>query len=85
MKKRKTAAEKTVMVQIRNVPEGTHRTLKARAALEGMSLSDYLLREIQKLAAVPSLREFSRLLKQREPVNTSISAADLIREERDAR
>ena len=33
------------MVQIRNVPEGLHRQLKSRAALAGMSLSDYLLSE----------------------------------------
>jgi plasmid stability protein len=78
-------AKKTVMVQIRNVPERTHRTLKARAATEGMSLSDYLLTEIERLAAVPSLREFSEMLKQREPVDSRISAADLIREERNSR
>jgi hypothetical protein len=36
-----------VMVQIRNVASDLHRELKARAALEGMSLSDYLLRELR--------------------------------------
>ena len=38
------------MIQIRNVPETTHRTLKVRAAQRGMSLSDYLLAQIQQLA-----------------------------------
>jgi plasmid stability protein len=31
------------MIQIRNVPDALHHRLKSRAALEGMSLSDYLL------------------------------------------
>jgi len=47
----------TVMVQIRNVPDALHRTLKARAALAGMSLSDYLLAELRQLAERPSLEE----------------------------
>ena len=34
------------MVQIRNVPSDFHRRLKARAAMEGMSMSDYILREV---------------------------------------
>ena len=37
------------MIQIRNVPDVLHRKLKSRAALAGMSLSDYLLREIQPI------------------------------------
>ncbi len=36
------------MIQIRNVPESLHRKLEARAAEAGMSLSDYLLREMRK-------------------------------------
>ena len=43
-----------VMVQIRNVPEDLHRKLKARAALAGMSISEYLLREIEKSLARPT-------------------------------
>jgi len=38
------------MVQIRNVPDALHRRLKSRAALAGMSLSDYLLSEILQVA-----------------------------------
>jgi plasmid stability protein len=38
------------MIQIRNVPETLHRELKSRAALAGMSLSDYLLNEIRQVA-----------------------------------
>ena len=38
------------MIQIRNVPDDLHRRLKSRAALEGMSLSDYLLGDLTNLA-----------------------------------
>jgi antitoxin FitA len=44
-----------VMVQIRNVPEALHRRLKSRAALAGMSLSDYLLSEIRQVAERPTI------------------------------
>ena len=42
------------MIQLRNVPDALHRTLKARAALAGMSLSDFLVREIRKSAERPT-------------------------------
>ena len=44
------------MIQIRNVPDPLHRKLKSRAALAGMSLSDYLLREIRAVAERPTDR-----------------------------
>jgi hypothetical protein len=72
------------MIQIRNVPDKTHRKLKARAAIEGMTLSDYLLKEIQHVADLPSVREFSEHLKRRDPINPPVSAAEIIREMRDA-
>ena len=43
------------MIQIRNVPDALHRQLKSRAALAGMSLSDYLLSEIRRVAGRPTL------------------------------
>ena len=36
------------MIQLRNVPDSLHRQLKARAALAGMALSDFLIREVRK-------------------------------------
>lgn len=45
------------MIQVRNVPDGVHRTLKARAAAVGMSLSDYVKRDLEEAAARPSLEE----------------------------
>jgi len=41
---------KTRMIQIRHVPEEVHRRLKERARREGMSLSDYLRRELTQLS-----------------------------------
>ncbi len=69
-------------IQIRNVPEELHRTLKARAALAGMSLSDYLLHECRKLAARPTVDELRQRLNQRRPMRDAIDAAALIREVR---
>jgi len=73
------------MIQVRNVPDDLHRTLKARAAQEGKSLSDYLLGEIKKSAERPTLAELRRRLQSREPVKASVSSAEVIREERDRR
>ena len=73
------------MIQLRNVPDALHRSLKARAALAGMSLSDYLLAEIREIAERPTLSELRERLERREPVTLPRSAAGVIREERDAR
>ena len=55
------------MIQIRNVPDSLHRTLKARAALAGMSLSDFLLAEIRSLAERPSISELRERLHRSFP------------------
>jgi antitoxin FitA len=73
------------MIQVRNVPDGVHRTLKARAAMAGMSLSDFLLAEIRELAERPTMEEVRERLHRREPVTLKISAARAVREERDSR
>ena len=75
----------STMVQIRNVPDELHRRLKARAALEGMSLSEYLLREVRKVAEQPTLEEMRRRLSELPPVEPPISPARAIREERNRR
>ena len=71
------------MIQIRNVPSELHRRLKARAALAGMTLSDYLLHEIKRVAERPSPEELRARLAQRAAVAPSISPARAIRSERD--
>ncbi len=71
------------MIQLRNVPETLHRQLKAKAALEGMSLSDFLIREAKLIAARPTAEEMRRRLKALPPVNFKTSPAEIIREMRD--
>lgn len=73
------------MIQVRNVPDALHRTLKARAATAGMSLSDYLLGELREIAERPTLAEFRERLHTRRPVAMALNTADLLREERAAR
>ena len=73
------------MIQIRNVPNELHRRLKARAALAGMSLSDYLLSEIRQVAERPTVDELRARLAGRAPVKPSVSPARAVRAERDSR
>jgi plasmid stability protein len=73
------------MIQLRNVPDALHRGLKARAAMAGMSLSDYLLAEIREIAERPTLLELRERLHRRKPVRAEIDSARLLREEREAR
>jgi plasmid stability protein len=73
------------MIQIRNVPDEIHRIFKARAAREGMTLSDYLKRELEGIAKRPTMQEWLERTKQLKPVRMKQSAAELIREMRDAR
>jgi antitoxin FitA len=73
------------MIQIRNVPDALHRTLKSRAAAAGMSLSNFLLAEVQRSAARPTLDEMRERLRRRQPVSLTVSAARTIRADRDSR
>jgi plasmid stability protein len=73
------------MIQIRNVPDSLHRRLKARSAMAGMSLSDYLLAEIRRLAERPTIEEMLARLRTRPTVNLSESPAEAVRAERDSR
>ena len=72
-----------VMVQIRNVPDALHRRLKSRAALAGMSLSDYLLSEIRQVAERPTLDELRARLHSRSETTPSVAPAEAVRAERD--
>jgi plasmid stability protein len=73
------------MIQLRNVPDNLHRKLKSRAALAGLSLSDYLLREVQRVAERPTVTELCQRLAQRTSVNPRISPAKAVRAEREQR
>lgn len=71
------------MIQIRNVPEALHRQLKSRAALQGMSLSDYLLSEIRQVAERPTTDELRSRLRSRAGAALSVPPAEAVRAERD--
>lgn len=71
------------MIQIRNVPDALHRRLKSRAALAGMSLSDYLLGEIRQVAERPTLDELRARLRSRTETTLSMAPAEAVRAERD--
>lgn len=81
----KYAQRMAVMIQVRNVPDALHRALKSRAALEGMSLSDYLLGELREIAARPTLAEFRERLHARSRVSVDLDTGGLVRAERAAR
>jgi plasmid stability protein len=70
------------MIQIRNVPDDLHRKLKARAAEEGISLSDLLLRMAEREANRLSVEQMSARIRRRGRVKSGVSAAEIIREMR---
>lgn len=74
-----------IMLQIRNVPDRLHRLLKARAALAGMSMSEYALRELSKALERPTREEVLARLAELPPLEIDPSPADAVREERDRR
>ena len=69
-------------IQIRNVPEGIHRQLKAKAALEGKTLSDFLLEELMQLAGRPNQDDVWDRIARLPKVESEMTAAELIREVR---
>ncbi len=79
------AVSMSKMIQVRDVPEQIHGTLKARAAQEGMSLSDYIKRELEHLAERPTMREWLELTQRAKPIPAKGSAAQIVRELRDSR
>jgi plasmid stability protein len=72
-------------VQIRNVPDDLHRRLKARAAMEGRSLSEFALGELRKSLERPTRHELLERVRMRERAVVAEPAAQAVRAERDAR
>lgn len=73
------------MIQLRHVPDDLHRKLKARAALEGLSLSDFLLREVRGIAERPTVTELQARVLGRASVTLRESPAKAVRAERETR
>ena len=71
------------MIELRHVPDSLHRQLKARAALEGLTLTDFLIREARKIAKRPTMAEIRDRLARRSPAHLSHSPTTLLRQERD--
>ena len=71
------------MLQVRNVPDDVHRTLKARAAQEGRTLSEYVRAELLRMAGRPTLAELMDRIEAEEPVELSEPIADIVRKMRD--
>jgi len=73
------------MIQVRNVPEEMHRRVKARAAVEGMSMSEFVLREIRRAVERPTRREVLQRIADLPEIDLPVSAAEAVRKERDSR
>jgi len=73
------------MIQVRDVPEHVHATLKSRAAREGMSLSGFIKRELERAAERPTIQEWLESTRRAKPIRTKMTAARVIRELRDER
>lgn len=72
-------------IQIRNVPDDIYREAKGRAARAGLSLSDFVLREVEQALSVPPVEEVLAQIAGRERLQLSESPAELVRAERDRR
>ena len=64
------------LIQIRDVPDDVHRTLKARAASVGRSLSDYVLEEVTRLARTPTPGELDERIRARR--RAAVTTADIL-------
>lgn len=73
------------MIQIRHVPDALHRRLKTRAAMAGMSLSDYLRQELEVLASQLTYGEIRERLTSLPRTDLRETPADAVRKERDDR
>lgn len=79
------AEDMSKMIQVRNVPEHVHGTLKSRAAREGMSLSDFLKKELARAAERPTMQEWLERTQQAKPIRARRSPAQVVRELRESR
>lgn len=75
----------SIMIQIRNVPDDLHRRAKARAALEGVTLSDLALRALRREMETLTFDEVVTRVRELGPVYDAARADALLREERNGR
>lgn len=70
-------------IQIRNVPDEVHRTLRTRAAASGISLSDYALGELERVAQKPPIAELFARARSRAGGASAQAIVDAVRSGRD--
>jgi predicted CopG family antitoxin len=73
----------TKTIQIRDVPDDVHATLRARAAQAGMSLSDFLLHKLEGYARRPAVAEVLERAQSRGGSGPSVE--DIVAAVREAR
>ena len=73
------------MIQLRHVPDSLHKKLRARAAMAGMTLSDYLRQELERTAAQLTPAELRLRLAGLTRTTLSEQPVDAVRAERDGR
>ena len=79
------AEDMSKMIQVKDVPEHVHGILKSRAAREGMSLSDFLKKELARAVERPTTEEWLERTRQVKPIRAKKSPAQIIRDLRDSR
>jgi antitoxin FitA len=68
----------TKTLQIRDVPEDIHATIRARAALAGKTVSQYLLEVVTGIARQPTLKEVADRIKARTASGSGPSGDDIL-------
>ena len=71
------------MIQVRNVPDEMHRALKMQAAAEGISLSDYIKRELGVVSGLRTFDEIAARVKARGP--SKVKSENIVRYIRESR
>jgi antitoxin FitA len=70
-------------IQVRNVPDDVHRVLRARAAAAGVSLSDFALGELERVARHPPVADLLRRARARAGGASAEAIVAAVREGRD--
>lgn len=75
----------TTMIQVRNVPTKLHRALKIRAAQEGTTLSQLVLREMSELVKRPSMETAQAIAERLSHIVIDEKPVEAVRAERESR
>lgn len=68
-----------IQITIRNVPEELRDELASRAALQHQSMQEYLLGELERLAARPTVESWLKTVRERKAAaGTRIPAKKII-------